>query len=375
MQSTKPNHYPVMANTLRFLATLILGTQCVCFAQEYADSLRQDDRSIIEPLPIIMYDTDIGLGLGGKVFLLNTLGRKESFDALLFWSTKDERWVRLAYSHPDAILRHGTTYPLGIDVVFDYDRYANFQFFGIGQSSPWDTRESYTKTLFEFGITASRCFMRSFIGQLGIRYRAITNDNVRSDGNLRTLTNPYATSTAKAITVFTGFRFDTRDGTLHPSKGVLVEANMETGTGLFSTVSYVSVDASMRVFETLFYPKVIFAMRAGIKGVIGPELPMQILVALGGNGTLRGVSQDRYIDRLSVIANAELRFPIIWRFGGIVGIDAGRVAPTPRLLSVADWAVTPVTGLRFYMDTFVVRADVGFGKETMGLYFNFGHVF
>lgn len=73
---------------------------------------------------------------------------------------------------------------------------------------------------------------------------------------------------------------------------------------------------------------------------------------------------------------AELDQPkVISQFGGIVGIDAGRVAPTPRLLSVADWAVTPVTGLRFYMDTFVVRADVGFGKETMGLYFNFGHVF
>jgi hypothetical protein len=34
-----------------------------------------------------------------------------------------------------------------------------------------------------------------------------------------------------------------------------------------------------------------------------------------------------------------------------------------------------VAGLRFYMNTFVVRCDVGFGKETTGLYFNFGQVF
>jgi len=27
------------------------------------------------------------------------------------------------------------------------------------------------------------------------------------------------------------------------------------------------------------------------------------------------------------------------------------------------------------MDTFVVRLDVGFGKETTGVYFNFGQIF
>jgi len=27
------------------------------------------------------------------------------------------------------------------------------------------------------------------------------------------------------------------------------------------------------------------------------------------------------------------------------------------------------------MDTFVVRADMGFGKDTTGFFFNFGHIF
>jgi hypothetical protein len=31
--------------------------------------------------------------------------------------------------------------------------------------------------------------------------------------------------------------------------------------------------------------------------------------------------------------------------------------------------------LRIYLPDFVVRVDVGFSKEGMGLYFNFGHIF
>jgi hypothetical protein len=34
-----------------------------------------------------------------------------------------------------------------------------------------------------------------------------------------------------------------------------------------------------------------------------------------------------------------------------------------------------VAGLRFSMETFVVRADVGFGRESTGFYLNFGHLF
>jgi hypothetical protein len=73
--------------------------------------------------------------------------------------------------------------------------------------------------------------------------------------------------------------------------------------------------------------------------------------------------------------NSELRFPIFWRFGGILGFDAARVFPSLGKVALRDWAYNSVVGLRFYMDTFVVRAEVGFGKETTGFYLNFGQLF
>ncbi|MCX6601920.1 MAG: hypothetical protein NT025_10240, partial [bacterium] len=107
----------------------------------------------------------------------------------------------------------------------------------------------------------------------------------------------------------------------------------------------------------------------------GDDLPVQVLPSIGGNSTLRGSPQDRYLDQAAALANAELRFPIWWRFGGVAGMDAGRVWHNVKELSRRDWASNPVFGLRFYMDTFVVRVDAGLGRETTGLYFNFGHAF
>ena len=42
---------------------------------------------------------------------------------------------------------------------------------------------------------------------------------------------------------------------------------------------------------------------------------------------------------------------------------------------LSGWIVSTAAGLRLYMDNFIVRFDVGFTKDYMGIYFNFGHMF
>ena len=84
---------------------------------------------------------------------------------------------------------------------------------------------------------------------------------------------------------------------------------------------------------------------------------------------MRGLPQDRYLANSHILINEEIRLPIWWRFSGIVGIDISNSKSTP------NWIFNPVAGLRFNMDNFIVRADLGFGKESTGFYFNFGHLF
>ena len=90
---------------------------------------------------------------------------------------------------------------------------------------------------------------------------------------------------------------------------------------------------------------------------------------------MRGFPQDRFLDKISAVSNAEFRIPIFWRFGGVVGIDAGKVWKKLSEFDLNNWATNGVVGLRLFMDTFVVRLDVGFSKETTGFYLNFGQVF
>jgi hypothetical protein len=107
--------------------------------------LSSKDEFKIEALSIVMYDTDVGLGYGAKAFLLNQLTMKESFDLILFNSTKGERWYRFVFSIPDFELRQQKIYPLSLDLTIDYDKMIKNSFFGVGSKSLFENREYYTK--------------------------------------------------------------------------------------------------------------------------------------------------------------------------------------------------------------------------------------
>jgi len=71
---------------------------------------------------------------------------------------------------------------------------------------------------------------------------------------------------------------------------------------------------------------------------------------------------------------AEVRFPLVWRLGGVVGFDAGNVWHTVNEIGWDNWKSNPVAGLRLQMDTFIVRLDIGFGTDATGFFMNFGHL-
>ena len=50
------------------------------------------ERAGIELFPILSYDTDAGFGYGAEAFFYDQLNTRESFDIILFNSTKGEQW-------------------------------------------------------------------------------------------------------------------------------------------------------------------------------------------------------------------------------------------------------------------------------------------
>jgi len=369
-----------LMETRRTFAFLLM-TMCFALvgeAQHTKDStaISHSSESTVEALPILTYDADVGLGYGAKVFLLNHLNRDESFDVLLFNSTKGERYYRFVVSLPDFERWQGKVYPLAIDLVVDYDNWIKNSFFGVGNTSSFGDREYYTREPLEIALAFSRGFTSNLIGQVGSRYKTVRNSNFSEGSNLLNLPPSLNASMASFASVYFNLRYDTRNSFINPSQGIVLqgEAEFAPRTGL-GNVGFTRLGAWFQHYSELFIPKIVLATRFKVEGLIGGNLPVQVLLPVGGGSTLRGSPQDRYLDRISAVANAELRFPIIWRFGGVAGLDLGKVWTELSQFDLHRWAVNPTAGLRFYMNTFVVRVDAGFGKETTGLYFNFGQLF
>jgi endonuclease/exonuclease/phosphatase family metal-dependent hydrolase len=346
--------------------------------KEYSTLTDLNDNTL-EPLPIISYDTDVGLGYGAKAFFLNHLKLNESFDLVLFNSTKGERWYRFVFSIPDFELRQGKIYPISLDLLIDYDKWIKNSYFGIGNNSKFENREYYTREPFELSLTLSRGFSPKFVGQLGARFKSTRNFNFETSddpNSLIKLTSKINPHNAKYFSLFLNLRYDTRNSFINPSRGVVVQAEGEYSPKFsFTNVSFNRLGFTLQSYSKLFYPPTILALRFNFQNIIGDQIPIQNLLSLGGNQTLRGYPQDRFLDKIAAAANAELRFPIYWRFGGVTGIDLGRVWNKNSEIGFTGWHMNPNFGLRFYLETFIVRLDVGVSSETTGFYFNFGQIF
>jgi endonuclease/exonuclease/phosphatase family metal-dependent hydrolase len=327
-----------------------------------------------EYLPMISYDTDVGFGYGLKSFFLDQLDLRESFDLILFNSTKGERWYRMVFSLPDFELRQGTVYPLALDIILDYDKYLKNVFFGVGSDTRSEDREEYTREPFEAQVIVSRGFSRYTVAQAGVRYRWIRNSNFSDTSAVFLLPYPGSSGTATVYSVRTSVRYDTRNSFINPSRGLVLLAEAELAPAI-GDASFYQLAATFQYYATLMYPKTVLALRFAGRFLEGDTVPIQYLLSLGGNNTLRGYPQDRFLGRVSFVTNMELRFPIVWRFGAILGIDAGNIWTSPSGVKSGDWKGNTAVGLRFSMDTFLVRADLGFSSETTGFYLNFGHVF
>ena len=248
-------------------------------------------------------------------------------------------------------------------------------FFGVGPDSRSADREYYTKEPLEISITCSRGFAPDFVGQVGIRYRTVRNYNFSAGSRLRSLRPNLNSSRATEYSLFAVIRLDTRNSFINATEGEVAQLEWERapwvkgGSALFARVRGVG-----QLYRHIV-GALVLAARLDYSVVSGSDIPVQIMIPVGGGSTLRGSPQDRFLGKVGAVANVEVRFPLVWRFGGIVGGDAGRVWDRPGAVGIAGWDANTVAGVRFFMNTFIVRLDVGFGRESTGLYLNFGHIF
>lgn len=328
-------------------------------------------------LPIVMYDNDIGFGYGAKAKIIDFFKMKESFDLILFNSSKGERWYVFTFSLPDIEIRQRKTYPISFDLKFEYDKYLKYYYYGRGIGSSEDDQTELTHEVKQLQLLFGRGFTREFSASIGYTFRGIDYYNVqdgRYAGELRALEKKFAPFVSFILS------HDTSNSQIHPTQGhrLLVQDDLAAKFLGGTDASFNRITIDYRKYMRVFGEKDVFAFRTLVQYIDGSSIPLFDYASLGGGNTMnvmRGYALNRFLDKGKFLANIEYRFPLWWVFGGNVFVDAGNVWSRIGDVDLGKTVVDYGLGLRIFMKDFVVRVDMGFSEEGSRLYFNFGHVF
>ena len=330
-------------------------------------------RRTINIFPILMYDSDIGFGFGGKGNFKNQFSERESFDLILFASTKGEQWFRFIFSIPDPEIRQGSRYPLSLDLTLEYDKFLKSNFFGFGNDSK-DNSWQFPLELTKLELILGHAFTESVIAETGLIY---DHTSVYDYKGVNPLLTPDISGTGENLTSsITGrIRWDTRDSSVHPRKGWKIYLGCDLALkSLGGDHEFNCYQLEICHYRNLFSPEHILAFRQLINHVDG-SAPYFEQSIIGGTWTARGYKADRFIDKTMTLTSMEYRFRVYKWIGAVLFGDSGRVYRSFKKISLQDWHNSWGAGLRFYPGAFVVRFDIGMSREGTRIFFNFGHVF
>ena len=333
---------------------------------------KKEHRFSYSAFPILMYDSDIGFGFGGKGTVKNIYRRDESFDLILFHSTKGEQWYVFTFSIPDFEIRQGEVYPLALDFRVEYDKRIRSNFFGIGNNSP-DNDLQFTKEFSKLELTLSSAFTPRLIGEFGYRFTVYSVYGYNPTWGTITAQTPGAGESL--VSLLTGrIRWDSRDSRIHPRRGFRAFYALEYNPpALGGDWDFVKHRLEISGYRSM-HRNHILAARLWLQTVRG-STPYTEMSKIGDSWTARGYKADRFLDKAMILNSLEYRFPLYKKLGGVLFTDAGRVFPGLTKFSFASWHSNWGLGLRYYLTNFVVRMDVGKSNEGTRLFFNFGHVF
>ncbi|UCE40039.1 MAG: BamA/TamA family outer membrane protein [Candidatus Aminicenantes bacterium] len=359
------------------IALIIVPAFFVSTLQAETAELEYSGKSL-SVFPILMYDTDIGLGYGAKAKFVNYLSVKESFDLILFGSTKGERLFDFIFSIPDIEIRQGKIYAISLDINAKYNKILIDNFYGIGSDSKEEDLTNFTYEIKELKLTLGRGFSSFFVCQASYYFRNIhyydVEENKAYTEGLKSVGEQFSPFLSLLV------RYDSSDSQIHPTHGFRFEIQSDLAYGFLGNknASYMRFILDLRKYLLVFGQKDVLAFRLRFQKISGDKIPLFELSVLGGGTTenaMRGYKMNRFQDKGKILLNAEYRFPIWKRLGGNIFVDYGTVWPSLKKMDFQKSVIDVGWGLRYYLKNFIARFDMGFSNEGFGIYFQFNHIF
>ncbi len=165
--------------------------------------------------------------------------------------------------------------------------------------------------------------------------------------------------TASGVTLL----YDNRDSLFYPLSGFLIKfSSMYTMPWSDYNFSFTEFEASY--FHAIYKTHVI-AFQLSTELSSG-NVPFYSLPAIGGSSLMRGLMQNRFIDKTAIAGQVEYRYPIWWRFAGTMFAANGQVQEKLSDYNISDTKLTGGLGLRVILDRekyISARLDVGFNTK------------
>ena len=331
----------------------------------------------------------------GETFALNYFGYREEtrqFHAIVSHATKIEHLVDLGYK----------------DTGFDDGRYivalqaysgktAFDRFYGFGGKVSQQTESNYAKGDSEIkasgGINLGGSY--SVLGTERVRKVSVQNGAVASVPQTL-LAFPTAPGIDGADIWSQGvtFAYDTRDNQLTPLEGVYATATGESDQN-YKTDNrdqWWRATAEIRSYFPHADDRAVFVSHALIdslaidnKGLVRQGVPFYERPTLGGENTLRGFGDERFVSSYAVLVNFEERIALVKRsiMGNVVElevapfVDVGRVGSRIRSdKSFANIQVDPGVGVRLLARPNIAsRLDAAYGRDGFNIYVGLDYPF
>ena len=245
------------------------------------------------------------------------------------------------------------------------------KFWGIGPGASEDAEESYSSSNLilkpSFLVRLSdRVSLGPMIDYKYIRIRGTDRGGLLESGSV---------PGAEGTTIFGGglrLTVDFRDSAYYPQSGGYFDVQATTHrTEIGSSENFTLLDIDGRYFIGFGEDRVLAFQT--LLTLSGGNVPFEAMNGLGGSNMLRGLLGSRYLDRNQAAGQAEYRFPLFWRFAGVVFGGLGTVADEPGKLCSEDVKPTWGFGLRYIVDRaehIAFRLDFGFDeKNRLSCYF------
>jgi outer membrane protein assembly factor BamA len=171
--------------------------------------------------------------------------------------------------------------------------------------------------------------------------------------------------------------YDTRNSLFYPTKGWLIEGQLYTEGGYTgSDFSYQKLVVDASKYYSIGKNSILAVN--GVVSLATGDVPFHQMPVIGGTKKMRGYYEGTYRDENLLMLQAEYRFPLFWRLGGVVFGGLGEVTDKPYNWTVNNIRYNFGTGVRFALDTaqrINMRLDFGLGYRSSGFYLTIGEAF